>query len=119
MKSNGLLKWLMIPIVLLLVFVGVSLFSAGDQPTGDARDPEPFPTGVRYMGGANGEPHQLGRHSQADHNGKRNGANWVEIGPPGKNPQGQQLKPQAEATERDQKQADRLSSREQEICHRQ
>lgn len=39
MQSNGLLKWLLIPFVLLLVFVGVKLFSGGDgQPPGrDAR----------------------------------------------------------------------------------
>ena len=29
MKGNGLLKWLMIPMALLLVFVGVKLFSGG------------------------------------------------------------------------------------------
>src|SRR5690606_12770227 len=35
MQSNGLLKWLLIPFVLLLVFVGVKLFSGGDgQPPG-------------------------------------------------------------------------------------
>src|SRR5690606_139435 len=32
MKSNGLLKWLMIPMVLLLVFVGFKLFSGGNRP---------------------------------------------------------------------------------------
>jgi integrating conjugative element protein (TIGR03752 family) len=31
MKSNGLLKWLMIPMVLLLVFVGFKLLSGGDR----------------------------------------------------------------------------------------
>ncbi|MGP3790532.1 TIGR03752 family integrating conjugative element protein [Pseudomonas sp. B392_1p] len=36
MHSNGLLKWLMIPMVLLLVFVGVKLFSGG----GDATAPQ-------------------------------------------------------------------------------
>ncbi|MCC4595428.1 TIGR03752 family integrating conjugative element protein [Xanthomonas campestris pv. phormiicola] len=36
MKSNGLLKWLMIPMALLLVFVGIKLFSGGkNQPTHD------------------------------------------------------------------------------------
>lgn len=29
MHSNGLLKWLMTPLALLLVFVGVKLFSGG------------------------------------------------------------------------------------------
>lgn len=38
MKSNGLLKWLMIPIALLLVFVGVKLFSGGSgQPVRNAQ----------------------------------------------------------------------------------
>ncbi|HBO3354291.1 TPA: TIGR03752 family integrating conjugative element protein [Pseudomonas aeruginosa] len=32
MHSNGLLKWLMIPLALLLVFVGVKLFSGGGNP---------------------------------------------------------------------------------------
>lgn len=31
MHSNGLLKWLMIPMALLLVFVGIKLFSGGDD----------------------------------------------------------------------------------------
>ena len=31
MRSNGLLKWLMIPMVLLLVFVGFKLLSGGDR----------------------------------------------------------------------------------------
>ncbi|EKY3920599.1 TIGR03752 family integrating conjugative element protein [Enterobacter hormaechei] len=38
MKGNGLLKWLMIPMALLLVFVGVKLFSGGgSQPDRDGR----------------------------------------------------------------------------------
>ncbi|MDH0639278.1 MULTISPECIES: TIGR03752 family integrating conjugative element protein [Pseudomonas] len=36
MHSNGLLKWLMIPLALLLVFVGVRLFSGGDDAPGTA-----------------------------------------------------------------------------------
>jgi len=36
MRSNGLLKWLMIPLALLLVFVGIKLFSGGR-----ARSPAP------------------------------------------------------------------------------
>lgn len=36
MKGNGLLKWLMVPMALLLVFVGIKLFSGGnDQPAHD------------------------------------------------------------------------------------
>ncbi|OWJ93179.1 integrating conjugative element protein [Pseudomonas sp. A46] len=31
MHSNGLLKWLMLPLALLLVFIGLKLFSAGDD----------------------------------------------------------------------------------------
>lgn len=33
MRSNGLLKWLMIPVALLVLFVGIRLFSGGDAPT--------------------------------------------------------------------------------------
>jgi len=33
MHSNGLLKWLMIPLALLLVFVGIKLFSGGNDVT--------------------------------------------------------------------------------------
>ncbi|MCK2094567.1 TIGR03752 family integrating conjugative element protein [Thauera aromatica] len=33
MNSNGLLKWLMIPTALLLVFVGIKLFSGDDAPS--------------------------------------------------------------------------------------
>jgi integrating conjugative element protein (TIGR03752 family) len=40
MKSNGLLKWLMIPMAALLIFVGIRLFS-GDRD----REPAPSPTG--------------------------------------------------------------------------
>lgn len=37
MKGNGLLKWLMIPMALLLVFIGVKLFSGGgSQPVGNS-----------------------------------------------------------------------------------
>ncbi|MFZ3203855.1 MAG: TIGR03752 family integrating conjugative element protein [Pseudomonas sp.] len=36
MHSNGLLKWLMIPLLLLLVFVAVKLFSAGSDAPGTA-----------------------------------------------------------------------------------
>ncbi|WP_425476008.1 hypothetical protein [Mesorhizobium yinganensis] len=36
MRSDSLLKWLMIPMALLLVFVGIRLFSDGEeQSTGD------------------------------------------------------------------------------------
>ena len=37
MRSNGLLKWLMLPMVLLLVFVGIKLFS-GDRGTSPIPD---------------------------------------------------------------------------------
>lgn len=33
MKSNGLLKWLMIPLALLVVFIGIKLFSGGHAST--------------------------------------------------------------------------------------
>jgi len=32
MRSNGLLKWLMIPVALLVVFIGIRLFSGGSAP---------------------------------------------------------------------------------------
>ena len=38
MRSNGLLKWLMIPVLLLLVFAGVRLFSGGGGETPAAVD---------------------------------------------------------------------------------
>ncbi|UVO16340.1 MULTISPECIES: TIGR03752 family integrating conjugative element protein [Pseudomonadaceae] len=38
MHSNGLLKWLMIPLALLLVFVAVKLFSAGSDAPGTAEE---------------------------------------------------------------------------------
>lgn len=38
MHSNGLLKWLMIPLLLLLVFVAVKLFSGGSDAPGTADD---------------------------------------------------------------------------------
>ena len=38
MHSNGLLKWLMIPLVLLLVFVGVKLFSGGNDAPSTLED---------------------------------------------------------------------------------
>jgi len=38
MRSNGLLKWLMIPVVLLLVFVGIKLFSGDGAMPPEARD---------------------------------------------------------------------------------
>ena len=33
MRSNGLLKWLMIPVALLVLFIGVRLFSGGGPST--------------------------------------------------------------------------------------
>ncbi|MFU7548052.1 TIGR03752 family integrating conjugative element protein, partial [Pseudomonas paraeruginosa] len=38
MHSNGLLKWLMIPLALLLVFVAVKLFSGGNDAPRPADD---------------------------------------------------------------------------------
>ncbi len=38
MHSSGLLKWLMIPLLLLLVFVAVKLFSGGSDAPGTADD---------------------------------------------------------------------------------
>ncbi|MBO9333218.1 TIGR03752 family integrating conjugative element protein [Achromobacter pulmonis] len=40
MKSNGLLKWLMIPMALLLMFVGIKLFSGGSQPPAQNAGPQ-------------------------------------------------------------------------------
>lgn len=40
MKSNGLLKWLMIPFVLLAVFVGIKLFSRPDEASTTSRGTE-------------------------------------------------------------------------------
>ena len=40
MKSNGLLKWLMIPFVLLAVFVGIKLFSRSDEASTTSRSTE-------------------------------------------------------------------------------
>lgn len=40
MKSNGLLKWLMIPFVLLAVFVGIKLFSRSDEASTTSRGTE-------------------------------------------------------------------------------
>jgi regulator of replication initiation timing len=37
MRSNGLLKWLMLPMALLIVFVGVKLFSGDRRPADTAR----------------------------------------------------------------------------------
>lgn len=41
MKSNGLLKWLMIPVVLFMVWVGIKLFSGtDDSPIPSAKEPK-------------------------------------------------------------------------------
>ena len=42
MRSNGLLKWLMIPVALLVLFIGIRLFSGGE-----ASAPSPTETGSR------------------------------------------------------------------------
>lgn len=50
MRSNGLLKWLMIPMALLVVFVGVKLFSgSGGQPVGNG-NPQLTPEEARALG---------------------------------------------------------------------
>ncbi len=51
MHSNGLLKWLMIPIALLLVFVGVKLFSSNsDTPTPQEADSHLTPEEAKALG---------------------------------------------------------------------
>ena len=50
MRSNGLLKWLMIPMALLVVFVGFKLFSGGgSQPSGES-GPQLTPEEARALG---------------------------------------------------------------------
>ena len=49
MRSNGLLKWLMIPMALLLVFVGIRLFSSEDRSPGDV-GPQLTPEEARALG---------------------------------------------------------------------
>lgn len=50
MRSNGLLKWLMIPMVLLLVFVGIRLFSGGGGQTPGDTGPQLTPEEARALG---------------------------------------------------------------------
>jgi len=52
MKSNGLLKWLMIPMALLLVFVGIRLFSGerGNNPTSEGTASQLTPGEMRALG---------------------------------------------------------------------
>ena len=38
MRSNGLLKWLMIPVAILVLFVGIRLFSGGSTSAPPASD---------------------------------------------------------------------------------
>ena len=38
MRSNGLLKWLMIPVAILVLFVGIRLFSGGGSTAPPAAD---------------------------------------------------------------------------------
>jgi len=40
MRSNALLKWLMIPAVLLVVFVGIRLFSGSASQSSTDADPQ-------------------------------------------------------------------------------
>ncbi len=50
MRSNGLLKWLMIPIALLVVFVGVRLFSGGGEQAPGPGGPKLTPEEARALG---------------------------------------------------------------------
>ncbi|MEX5685356.1 TIGR03752 family integrating conjugative element protein [Pseudomonas silesiensis] len=52
MKSNGLLKWLMIPMALLLVFVGIRLFSGerGNNPTPEGTGSQLTPEEMKALG---------------------------------------------------------------------
>ncbi|MFT0596273.1 TIGR03752 family integrating conjugative element protein [Klebsiella michiganensis] len=50
MKGNGLLKWLMIPMALLLVFVGVKLFSGGGSQPGRDGGTQLTPEEARALG---------------------------------------------------------------------
>jgi len=50
MRSNGLLRWLMIPMALLLVFVGIRLFSGGGDQTARDTGPQLTPEEARALG---------------------------------------------------------------------
>jgi len=50
MRSNGLLKWLMIPMALLVVFVGFKLFSGGGSQTSGDGGPQLTPEEARALG---------------------------------------------------------------------
>ena len=52
MRSNGLLKWLMIPVALLVLFVGIRLFSGGDNavPSQSDRGSQLTPEEMKALG---------------------------------------------------------------------
>jgi len=50
MRSNALLKWLMIPTVLLVVFVGIRLFSGSAQPSATDANPQLTAEEMRALG---------------------------------------------------------------------
>src|SRR5690554_5371673 len=58
MKSSGLLKWLMIPVALLVLWVMIRVFSGGDggTATGD-RTPRLTPEEMRALGIEGDSPH--------------------------------------------------------------
>ncbi|MBI0473634.1 TIGR03752 family integrating conjugative element protein, partial [Pectobacterium parmentieri] len=52
MRSNGLLKWLMIPVALLVLFVGIRMFSGGDtqSPASTKTDSQLTPEEMKALG---------------------------------------------------------------------
>ena len=59
MRSNGLLKWLMLPMLLLLVFVGIKLFSGDRDAPSMARQAgsQLTPDEMRALGIEGDTPH--------------------------------------------------------------
>lgn len=56
MQSNGLLKWLMIPMALLVLFVGIRLFSGGGKPAVQDADPQLTAEEAKALGIAGDTP---------------------------------------------------------------
>ncbi|QLF92098.1 TIGR03752 family integrating conjugative element protein [Pseudomonas sp. ABC1] len=52
MRSNGLLKWLMVPVVVLVLFIGIRLFSGGGEsaPTGTDTNAQLTPDEMKALG---------------------------------------------------------------------
>ena len=50
MRSNGLLKWLMIPVAILVLFVGIRLFSGGGSTAPPAADRRPAHAEMKALG---------------------------------------------------------------------